>query len=102
FTDPLHLPAYTAPRINDERLSTEQSKASVGFATALGPLLRCNHIYNQYIFLQDIQQTVKNLDRKRLRLQSLSAYSRDNVYAKEGTTDFLNEIVQHQRIPVKA
>ena len=89
-------------RINYDRYSTDKTKFSVGFASTLGQLLPCNHIYNQYIFLDDPQKTIKQLESKRLRLQSLSAYSRENTIAKDATNDFLNEAIGDQRLPVKA
>src|SRR3546814_5411411 len=71
------LPALCGSRINYERYSTDKTKFSVGFASTLGQLLPCNHIYNQYIFTGDAQATLKRMESKRLRLQTLSAYSRE-------------------------
>jgi len=65
-------------------------------------LLPCNHIYNQYIFIDNAQKTIQKLESKRLRLQSLSAYSRENSLARDATNDFLNEAIGQQRLPVKA
>lgn len=42
------LPALCGSRINFDRYSTDKTKFSVGFASTLGQLLSCNHIYNQY------------------------------------------------------
>ena len=96
------LPALCGSRINYDRYSTDKTKFSVGFASALGQLLSCNHIYNQYIFIEDAQKTLQKLESKRLRLQSLSAYSRENTIARDATNDFLNEAISKQRLPVKA
>jgi conjugation system TraG family ATPase len=96
------LPALCGSRMNYDKYSTDRTKFSIGFAASLGQLLPCNHIYNQYIFLEDARQTLQQLERKRLRLQSLSAYSRHNTLAREATNDFLNEALKHQRLPVKA
>src|SRR5690606_31674206 len=81
---------------------TDRTKFSIGIASPLGQLLDCDHLYNQYIFLEDEQQAFKRLEAKRLRLQSLSAYSRENAAAAEATGEFLNELVCEQRRPVKA
>ncbi len=102
LSNPAELPGLCGSRINYDKYSTDKTKFSVGFASALGQLLPCNHIYNQYIFLEDFQKTIKFFESKRLRLQSLSAYSRENAIAKEATNDFLNEAVGEQRLPVKA
>lgn len=100
--DAADLPGLCGSRINFDRYSTDKTKFSVGFASTLGQLLSCNHIYNQYIFIEDAQKTIQKLESKRLRLQSLSAYSRENMIARDATNDFLNEAVSQQRLPVKA
>ena len=96
------LPSLCGSRINYDRYSTDKSKFSVSFAAALGQLLDCNHIYNQYIFIDDAQRTIKKLETKRLRLQSLSTFSRENAISHEATNDFLNEAIGDQRLAVKA
>jgi conjugation system TraG family ATPase len=96
------LPALCGSRINFDRYSTDKTKFSIGFASTLGQLLSCNHIYNQYIFIEDAQKTLQKLESKRLRLQSLSTYSRENTIARDATNDFLNEAISQQRLPVKA
>ncbi|QRY55578.1 TraG family conjugative transposon ATPase [Sphingobacterium siyangense] len=100
--DAADLPPLCGSRINYDRYSTDRSKFSVGFASTLGQLLSCDHIYNQYIFIEDAQKTIQKLESKRLRLQSLSAYSRENMIARDSTNDFLNEAISQQRLPVKA
>ncbi len=100
--DAADLPALTGSRINYDKYSTDKTKFSVGFASTLGQLLPCNHIYNQYLFIEDAQKTIQKLESKRLRLQSLSAYSRENLIARDATNDFLNEAISQQRLPVKA
>ena len=96
------LPALCGSRINYDKYSTDKTKFSIGFASTLGQLLPCNHIYNQYIFIEDTHKTMQKLESKRLRLQSLSAYSRENTIARDATNDFLNEAISQQRLPVKA
>jgi conjugation system TraG family ATPase len=54
------------------------------------------------LFIEDAQKTIQKLESKRLRLQSLSAYSRENMIARDATNDFLNEAIAQQRLPVKA
>lgn len=100
--DAADLPALCGSRINFDRYSTDKAKFSIGFASTLGQLLSCNHIYNQYLFVENSQKTIQKLESKRLRLQSLSAYSRENMLARDATNDFLNEAVSQQRLPVKA
>lgn len=102
LSDAVDLPSFCGPRINYDRYSTDKTKFSTGFASVLGQLLPCDHIYNQYIFTGDPAASIKKLEAKKLRLQSLSAYSRQNAMARDAVNDFLNEAVSEQRLPVKA
>ncbi len=102
MADAEFVPALCGSRINYDRYSTDKTKFSVGFASPIGQLLSCNHIYSQYLFIEDVQKTIQKLESKRLRLQSLSAYSRENFISKESTDAFLNEAISEQRLPVKA
>jgi len=102
MADAEFVPALCGSRINYDKYSTDKTKFSVGFASPIGQLLSCNHIYNQYVFIEDVQKTIQKLESKRLRLQSLSAYSRENFISKESTDAFLNEAISEQRLPVKA
>ncbi len=102
MADAKFVPALCGSRINYDKYSTDKTKFSVGFASPIGQLLSCNHIYNQYVFIEDVQKTIQKLESKRLRLQSLSAYSRENFISKESTDAFLNEAISEQRLPVKA
>ena len=102
MADAEFVPALCGSRINYDKYSTDKTKFSIGFATPIGQLLSCNHIYNQYVFMGDVQKTMQKLESKRLRLQSLSAYSRENALSKLATDLFLNEAIAEQRLPVKA
>lgn len=102
LADVANLPALCGSRINYDRYSSDKTKFSVGFASSLGQLLSCNHILNQFIFIDDASKTIKQLESKRLRLQSLAAYSRENAISHDATNDFLNEAIGSQRMPVKA
>ncbi|HEY8929531.1 MAG TPA: TraG family conjugative transposon ATPase [Mucilaginibacter sp.] len=102
LADAEHLPALCGPRITYDAYSTDKTKFSTGFASPVGALLNCNHIYNQYILIENSAKTLKKLEAKKLRLQSLSAYSRENAIGRDATQEFLNEAVSQQRLPVKA
>jgi len=102
MADAEFVPPLCGSRINYDKYSTDKTKFSVGFASPIGQLLSCNHIYSQFVFIEDIQKTMQKLESKRLRLQSLSAYSRENAIAKDATDNFLNEAISEQRLPVKA
>jgi conjugation system TraG family ATPase len=96
------LPSLCGSRITYDKYSSNKIPFSVGFASPLGQLLACNHMVNQYVFIQDVQKTIRMLESKRLRLQSLSTYSRENAIARDATNDFLNEAIASQRLPIKA
>jgi conjugation system TraG family ATPase len=102
LSDVEDLPALCGSRINYDKYSTERAKFSIGFASPLGQLLPCNHILNQYIFIEDGQKTIRRLEAKKLRLQSLSGYSRENAISRDAVNDFLNEAIGQQRSPIKA
>jgi len=100
--DAVNLPSLCGSRVNYDSYSTDKTKFPVSFAASLGLLLPGNHIYNQFILVGDAQAMLKQLEKKRLRLQSLSAYSRENAVSLAATNDFLNEAISEQRLPVKA
>lgn len=102
LADAADLPSQCATQTTYERYSTDRTKFNIGFASLLGEMLHCNHIYNQFVFVGDTDKTLKRLESKRLRLQSLSLYARENSLALDATNDFLNEAIREQRLPVKA
>lgn len=102
LSDVEELPSMCGSRINYDRYSTDRTKFSIGFASTLGLLLDCDHLYNQYLFIGDSQKTIKELERKRLRLNSLSAYSRENSVSRDAVNDYLNDAVANQYLPVRA
>jgi conjugation system TraG family ATPase len=101
LSDPAHLPGACSPFTTYDKYSSEQSSLPVGYATALGLLLPCNHIYSLYILLRDQKVTTRQLEAKRLRLQALSRLSRENILAMQATDAYLNEAVSQQRQIVK-
>lgn len=102
LADAEDLPALCGSRIDYDKYSTDKTRFPVGFVAQLNLLLDCDHEFNQYIFIEDPQKTLKMLEAKKRRLQSLSAYSRENAIARDATNDFLNEAISQGRLPVKA
>jgi conjugation system TraG family ATPase len=102
MADSDHLPSLCGSRVNYDAYSGDNSKFSLGFASPLGTLLSCNHIYNQYIFIGNSLEVIKKLEAKKLRLQSLSAYSRENSVSRDAVNDYLNEAVAMGHMPIKA
>ena len=66
-----------------ERLSTERSDCRLSFAAPVGLLLSCNHIYNQYLFLDNSDENLRQFERTARNMQSLAQYSRSNQINKE-------------------
>ena len=102
LADVEELPALCGSRMAYGKYSSDQTRFYTGFVSPLNLLLDCAHSYNQYIFIGDAQKTLKEMESKKRRLQSLSAYSRENAIARDGVEDFLNEAVAQSRLPVKA
>lgn len=102
LADAENLPGLCGSRLNYEPYCTDRTKFPIGFSARLGLLLDCDHLFNQYIVIGDAQATIRGLEKKRLRLQSLSAYSRENAISLAAINDFLNEAISQQRLPVKA
>lgn len=74
-----------------ERLSTERSDCRLSFSAPVGLLLPCNHIYNQYLFLDNSDENLRQFERTARNMQSLAQYSRSNQINKEWIDDYLNE-----------
>lgn len=66
-----------------ERLSTDRSDCRLSYASPVGIMLSCNHIYNQYLFIDDSAETLKQFEKSAKNMQSLSRYSRSNQINKE-------------------
>ena len=102
FASADELPGVCGPRITHEKYSTDTSKFSIGFVSPIGQLLGVDHLYQQFIRIEDNEAVIKELEKKKLRLRSLSAYSRDNAVAHDATDGFLREAVSEQRQCVRA
>lgn len=102
MAEPESLPGMCGSRITYEKYSTDHTKFPIGFATPVGQLLDCDHIYSQYIFISETSAVLQQLEKRKLRLQSLSAYSRENAIAMNATDQFLHEAIADQHLPVKA
>lgn len=85
-----------------EPYSTDQAKFYLGFASPLGQLLDCNHIYSQVIQIQDKEQFFSSLESKRLRMQALSKYSRANELAAESISEYLVDSIREGKTPVRS
>ena len=86
------LPQSVATDFRYERLSTDRSDCRLSFAAPVGLLLSCNHVYNQVIFLDDHDETLKRLEASARNMNSLAGYSRSNAINREWIEMYLNEV----------
>jgi len=85
------LPAKVSTGIRYERLSTDRSSCLLSYAAPIGLLLSCNHIYNQYIFIDDHTANLARFEKMARNMLSLSRYSRANQINKQWLDEYLNE-----------
>ena len=74
-----------------ERLSTDRSDCRLSYAAPVGVMLPCDHIYNQWIFIDDSNENLSRFEKAAKNMQSLSRYSRSNQINKEWLDEYLNE-----------
>ena len=74
-----------------ERLSTDRSDCRLSYAAPVGVMLSCDHIYNQWIFIDDSGENLSRFEKMAKNMQSLSRYSRSNQINKEWLDEDLNE-----------
>jgi conjugation system TraG family ATPase len=91
LSDVEDLPGKVGTDTRFEKLSTDRSDCRLSFAAPVGVLLSCNHVYNQYIFIDDHAENLKNFEQTARNMQSLSRYSRANQVNKEWIDEYLNE-----------
>ena len=74
-----------------ERLSTDRSDCRLSYAAPVGVMLPCDHIYNQWIFIDDSNENLSRFEKMAKNMQSLSRYSRSNQINKQWLDEYLNE-----------
>ena len=91
LSDTEDLPARVATDTRYERLSTDRSDCRLSFASPVGLLLPCNHIYNQYLFVDNSEENLQQFEKTSRNMQSLSRYSRSNAINSQWIEEYLNE-----------
>jgi len=91
LSDVEDLPGNVMTDIRYEKLSTDRSDCRLSFASPVGLLLPCNHILNQYVFIDNSSANLQKFEKMAKNMHSLSRYSRSNQINKEWIDEYLNE-----------
>lgn len=91
LSDADDLPGTVSADTRFEKLSTDRSDCLLSFAAPVGLLLNCNHIYNQYLFLDNSEENLQKFEKSARNMHSLARYSRANQINKEWIERYLNE-----------
>lgn len=91
LSDVEDLPGTVGTDMRYEKLSTDRSDCRLSFAAPVGLLLSCDHVLNQYIFLDDSAENLRKFEKSARNMQSLSRYSRGNQINREWIDKYLNE-----------
>ena len=91
LSDTDDLPGRVSTESRYERLSTDRSDCLLSFAAPVGLLLACDHIYNQWLFLDDSAENLRRFEKSARNMHSLARYSRSNQINKEWIDRYLNE-----------
>ena len=102
LSDTEDLPGRIGTDMRYERLSTDRSDCLLSFAAPVGLLLSCDHIYNQYLFLESSDANLQMFEKRARNMQSLSRYSRSNQINKEWIDQYLNEAHSFGLLSIRA
>ena len=101
LSDTEDLPGRLSTDMRYERMSTDRSDCRLSFAAPVGLLLSCNHIYSQYVFIDDAQEILQMMEKNSRNMLSLSKYSRSNAINQEWTEMYLDEAHTKGVLPVR-
>lgn len=101
LSDTENLPGRLSTDMRYERMSTDRSDCRLSFAAPVGLLLSCNHIYSQYVFIDDAQEILQMMEKNSRNMLSLSKYSRSNAINQEWTEMYLDEAHTKGVLPVR-
>lgn len=85
------LPSKVETHHRNDKLSTDVSELSNSMVFPLCLGIPFNHIYNQFFFIDDSVENLKELEKQGKKMESLSSISRENAINKEFNDDYLNE-----------
>jgi len=96
------LPEIVSSETRYEKLSTDRSDCMLSFAAPVGLLLSCNHIYNQYLFLDNSDDNLRKFEKTARNMHSLGRYSRANQINREWIEKYLNEAHSYGLASIRA
>ena len=102
LSDTEDLPGKLSTDMRYERMSTDRSDCRLSFAAPVGLLLSCNHIYNQYVIIDNSEENLQKFEKSARNMQSLSRYSRSNSINREWIDQYLNEAHSYGLTSVRA
>ena len=85
------LPGSVQTDTRYEKYSTDRSDCRLSFAAPVGLMLSCDHIYNQFLFIDDSLETLLQFEKMARNMHSLSKYSRANQLNKQWIDAYLDE-----------
>lgn len=102
LSDTDDLPTSVSVDSRYEKLSTDRSDCRLSFASPAGLLLSHNHIYNQYIFLDESEENLRKFEKSAKNMHSLARYSRSNQINREWIEQYLNQAHSYGQTSVRA
>lgn len=91
LSDTDDLPGSVCTDNRYEKYSTDRSDCRLSFAAPVGVMLPVDHIYNQYLFIDDPAELLKRFEKETRNMHSLSRYSRANQINRQWIESYLNE-----------
>lgn len=82
--------------------TTEASEYNLSFPAQVGILLPFDHVYNQYVFIEDSREILRELESEAGKMHSMSLVSSENGRNEEAIQSFLDTAGQHRLLPVRA
>jgi conjugation system TraG family ATPase len=95
LSDTDDLPGTVSCGSRYEKLSTDRSDCLLSFASPVGLLLSCNHLYNQYLFIDNNDDNLRRFEKSARNMHSLARYSRANQINKQWIENYLNQAHSH-------
>lgn len=95
-------PQELPPIVSFRDYSTDRTKMPASYGLAFGLNLRCNHIYNQVLYIPKQTELKSKLVADSKKAFSFSRWSRDNTFAIEQKTKLIDTLTTGESIAVQA